>query len=504
MPETLYEPLQRAAFAHGDRPALEFRGRRLSWAELQEASDRVAALLAELEIGAGRRVAFSFRKGPEALIALYGVIRSGATYVPLDPSWPAARIRSICEDAAIDAWVGDYGPPSALALSVALARDPQGTNAIPLSRAGECRALRSAPVPPASGVANVLYTSGSTGRPKGVQITTRSLLHFSQWVVETFGLTAEDRVANHAPYHFDLSTLDIFAAVRAGATMLPLPESSRALPYQAVRFVVDRAVTVWYSVPSALVLMRPKLAGQDVRRLRHVIFAGEVMPKGELQALARELPRASFANLYGPTETNVCTYHRVEAQDLRDDGPLPIGRPIDATRVWILDDDGRPSGGDGPGELLVAGPTVSPGYLGDPALTARRMVPAPDGEGVAYRTGDRVSRRSDGVLQFHGRLDRMIKCRGYRIEPGEIESVLGRHPQVREAAVVPVREGAIDGGIRAYVVGRSGAGAPPSVAELEALCREHLPLHMLPDEWRFCESLARNERGKIDYRALGD
>jgi acyl-coenzyme A synthetase/AMP-(fatty) acid ligase len=284
--------------------------------------------------------------------------------------------------------------------------------------------------------------------------------------------------------------------------MLPVPDRSRLLPYQTARFIAEREVTVWYSVPSALMLMRPKLPAHDASRLRHVLFAGEVMPKAELRALAHALPRASFANLYGPTETNVCTFHRVEDADLRDDGPLPIGRPIDRTRIWILDDEGRPLAGAAPGELLVAGPTVFAGYLGDAELSARRLVPAPDGDGRACRTGDRVSRRPDGALQFHGRLDRMIKCRGHRIEPGEVESVLARHPGVREAAVVAVRGGTLGEGLRAHVA--SGPGTAPSIAELSALCRQHLPAYMVPDAWCFHDALPRTDRGKIDYRALLD
>jgi acyl-coenzyme A synthetase/AMP-(fatty) acid ligase len=231
-----------------------------------------------------------------------------------------------------------------------------------------------------------------------------------------------------------------------------------------------------------------------------VIFAGEVMPKPVLQDLARALPHARLTNLYGPTETNVCTYYRVEAADLDDPGPLPIGEAIADTRLWILDEDGTPQNGEGPGELLVAGPTVTTGYFGDADLTGRKLIPAPDGHGIAYRTGDIVSRRPDGVLLFHGRADRMLKCRGYRIEPGEIEVVLGRHPQVGEAAVLLT--GSPQQGERLLGCVAGTCGAQPAEAELADWCRRSLPAYMIPEVWQFFPALPRTDRGKIDLQQL--
>jgi amino acid adenylation domain-containing protein len=499
MSESLFSLLERAAAAAPAHPAVLFRGREVSYGQLLESSRRIATLLARHGAWPGRCVAFCFRKAPEALAVLFGLIRTGAAYVPLDPSWPRERMEVICREADIDLWVGNVPPGFAACGQVILAA-PNPAPAIPLEAANECAPARGDPAEPARGVANVLYTSGSTGRPKGIEITTRSLLHFGRWAAEYFGLHAGDRVANHAPYTFDLSTLDIFAAVHAGATMCPVPEEVKMLPYQAAKFLAEQRITVWYSVPFALVLMLDKLGAHDTSHLRHVIFAGEVMPKPALRALAAALPRAAFTNLYGPTETNVCTFHRVEAADLPGDEPLPIGRPIDATRTWILDEEGRPRSDGGPGELLVAGPTVTTGYLGDPALTARRLVPAPDGDGLAYRTGDLVSRRSDGVLLFHGRNDRLLKCRGHRIEAGEIETVLCRHPGVREAAVFLVSHPQL--GDRLVVAVAGDPNNRPAAAELIAHCRQALPPYMIPDAWHFFAALPRTDRGKVDLQAL--
>jgi amino acid adenylation domain-containing protein len=514
MSNALYALLQQTAAARPDSLALLFRDRQMSYRQLLDESTRAAALLAMHGARPGRRVAFCFRKSPEALIALFALIRTGATYVPLDPVWPADRAATICRDAGIELWVGNVAPPIPLATVFA---PPLTGPGVALSSA--VHGDGHEPAEPSGGIANILFTSGSTGRPKGIEITARSLLHFSRWVVETFALGPADRLANHAPYSFDLSTLDIFAAVRAGAAMCPVPEEIKGLPYQVARLIAELKITVWYSVPFALTVMLDKLAAHDLGALRHIFFAGEVMPKSTLRALARALPHASLTNLYGPTETNVCTWHAVTPEDLLDDAPLPIGRAISDTRLWIVGEAGQP------GELLVAGPTVTAGYAGDPDLTARRLVPAPDGDGLAYRTGDLVSRRADGVLLFHGRCDRLIKCRGYRIEPGEVEAVLAAHPAVKEAFVFLETDPrpAESVGRPAGSAGRGPAGRPadsgagdrliaciapaspgerPTEAELTAHCRRYLPPAMLPDEWRTLEALPRTDRGKVDLEAL--
>jgi amino acid adenylation domain-containing protein len=492
MSDSLYALLEQAAAAVPDHPAVLFRDRRLSYLQLLDDSTRASALLAEQGARPGRRVAHCFRKSPEALVALFALIRTGCTYVPLDPAWPPDRIRTICRDAGVDLWVGNVAPPFSIPSVFA---PPCTGPGVPLAAAASSFCEVAAPD---GGIANILFTSGSTGRPKGIEITARSLLHFSHWAVDSFAIGPDDRLANHAAYSFDLSTLDIFAAVRAGATMCPVPEEIKGLPYQMVQLIAEKKITVWYSVPFALTLMLDKLSANNLRALRHIIFAGEVMPKPTLRSLAQSLPHAVLTNLYGPTETNVCTYHRVTPEDLVDEGPLPIGQAIADTRLWILDEADQPT--ETAGELVVAGPTVTAGYLNDPTLSARRLMPAPDGEGLAYRTGDLVSRRGDGVLAFHGRRDRMIKCRGYRIEPGEIEAVLAQHPAVKESFVFLASDAASGDRLKACIVCDPQSG--PTEGELAAHCRLYLPPGMLPDEWQTLEALPRTDRGKVDLEAL--
>jgi amino acid adenylation domain-containing protein len=459
MSQSLYALLQESARRFPDRAAVEFGQDRLAYGALLDASDRLAMLLSRHGAMPGVRVAFCFKKSIDAIVAMFAIIRTGAAYVPLDPAWPEERKATICEDAGIRLWVGTDPPRGIQGIDAAIVTNAD-TSSKPLASWRDCEAMRGDAPDPTDGVANILYTSGSTGRPKGVQISTESLQHFSEWGAEYFALTPDDRVSNHAPYNFDLSTFDIFAAVLAGATMCPVPESLKMFPYQMAKWIADSRISVWYSVPSSLVMMqlRGKLADHDLSTLRQVIFAGEVMPKPALQELARLISHAAFTNLYGPTETNVCTYYRVTEEDVQDEGPLPIGRAISETRLWIVNEEVRVVASGESGELLVAGPTVTSGYFGDAELTARRLVPAPDGEGRAYRTGDRVRGRADGALMFEGRIDRMIKCRGHRIEPGEIESVLVRHPLVKEAAVVALPDAVFGNRLKACIA-RAQAGS---------------------------------------------
>ncbi len=508
--ESIFALLIRAADAHGARPAVEFADQTITYHDLLDRSLRLAAALTEAGAAPGAFVAFSFKKSIDAIVAMFAIARTGATYVPLDPTWPVARFQAIRAAAPFDIWTGTVAPPTELGKTSAIfATTTTNETTRTFASIQEIREpLTIDIVPPADDIANVLFTSGSTGIPKGVQITSRSLLHFAKWGVETFGLTSEDRLANHAPYNFDLSTFDIFAAVAAGACMCPIAEQLRMFPYRLAQDIAARGITTWYSVPSALALLvqRGKLADHDLSKMRRILFAGEVMPKPLLRDIAAALPNAELANLYGPTETNVCTWHRVTARDLEDDGPLPIGIPIDNTLAWLIPESSNASDVDTneTGELLIAGPTVTPGYLNDAALTNDKLIAAPDGDGFAYRTGDRCRRDEDGVLHFLGRIDRMIKARGHRIEPGEIEAALETCNGIKEVAVIAVADETFGNRIKACVSFDTNAAIDQNDRQTSLIqfARQRLPSYMVPDLWEIWEYLPRTERGKVDYRAL--
>jgi acyl-coenzyme A synthetase/AMP-(fatty) acid ligase len=337
-------------------------------------------------------------------------------------------------------------------------------------------------------------------------LTHRNARVFVDWVVAEFGLGPDDVLASHAPLHFDLSVLDVFAAAAAGGCVTLVPESLQGIGAALVRFAVQQRVSVWYSVPTALRRMAQADGGLlATSRLRVVAFAGEIYHTSQLRALRQLLPEtAALYNLYGPTETNVCTYHQVTAADLAPDAPEapPIGRPCPYAIVVI---DGAGDPGDvgataEAAELCVGGASVMAGYWNDPAGTEQRLTPPDESGRRFYRTGDLVRQDEAGRLRFVARRDGMVKINGYRVELGEVEAIINRHPDVAEAACAVRDRGTAGSTITAFVVLR--AGADPGVPELLRHCGDYLPRYMVPQEIVPVAALAQTSTGKIDRRSL--
>ncbi len=522
MPRGLAALLSASADANPARPALVLEGRTASYAALADLAGRFAASLVARGVKPGDRVGLWCPKSHEAIAALWGTLGAGAAYVPIDPGAPLARMETLARDAGIAALL--TSPDRAAAAAGALAGldslrglwvtgsppapDSGAGTAAPYVPWAEVEALAPAPAadPGSAGLAYILYTSGSTGVPKGVAHTHASALAFAEWAGDTFALAPEDRVSNHAPFHFDLSTFDLFATARAGASVYPVPARAAMFPAAIARLYTQERLTVWYETPSALALLlrHGRLAEGDLSALRVLLFAGEVMPVPLLRELMALAPRARYANLYGPTETNVCTWHEVTAPP-DPDRPLPIGVPSCGDEAWVLGEGLEPVARGEAGELWVSGPSVMLGYWGDRERTAATLREiAPGGRTVtAYRTGDLVRWSGDGVLLFHGRRDHQIKTRGYRVELGEIESALHAHPGVAEAVVVPVPDPEVGNRLRALVVVRPGTGAaPPGPAALKDHCARTLPRYMVPEFVEFREALPRTASGKVDRAAL--
>jgi amino acid adenylation domain-containing protein len=354
-------------------------------------------------------------------------------------------------------------------------------------------------------LAYILYTSGSTGEPKGVMLSHRNGLAFSTWAVERFAIAPSDRLSNHAPLHFDLSILDVFAAAQAGATLVLVPTQTALFPATLAQLIVDERLSVWYSVPSALILLltHVDLGQLGLDHLRLVLFAGEVFPVKYLRQLRTALPQARLVNLYGPTETNVCTYY--EVTDIPDDRaePFPIGRACENTEVFALNETGALCREGEVGELYARGATIMQGYWGRAEDTARVLIRnplQPHLDDRAYRTGDLVQLEASGDYRFLGRRDNQVKSRGFRIELGEIETALYNHPGVREAAAVAIPDELIGNRIQAFVALHEGADASPS--ELERFCIGALPRYMVPEQITLRPSLPKTSTGKVDRRAL--
>jgi amino acid adenylation domain-containing protein len=485
---TLHALLTDAVRTRPDHVAVVDGGTELTYRELDDRSTALAHRLAGLGVRQGDRVGLLLEKSAATLVAVHGTLKAGAAYVPLAPKQPADRQAHIIAAADIRVVVTAGEPcPGVMVVDLSAPDEP-------------AHPPEALPVTGPDDLAYVLFTSGSTGRPKGVALTHRNALSFVDWAVAEFGVGPADRLANHAPLHFDLAVFDLFAAARAAATVVLVPRSAAAFPRELAEFVQRERITVWYSVPSALhqLASRGGLRPGALPALRLVLFAGEVFPVPQLRALMALVPHAEYANLYGPTETNVCTFHRVPNPLPGSCHALPIGIPVAGVEVTAHAEDGGLVPDGERGELWVRGPTVMRGYLGEAELTSAALRPVPPSGEPAYRTGDLGHRDPDGVWWFAGRRDSQIKSRGYRIELGEIETALHGHPAVVECAVVPVPDDEFGNRIVAHVVVRDGAGA----AELRTYSRKTLPSYMVPSSFELRDSLPRTSTGKVDYQCL--
>jgi len=499
----------------GDRVAVEEpSGRSLTYAELDDRATRLARHLADRGIGAGDRVAFCLRKSLESVVSIFGILKSGAAYVPLDPLAPDDRNLFILEDAGARALVTDAARAQSWAGRLAGKAPPLvafGCASPPSSWPGAAAAADALPAPegecrlPAEDpdrLAYILYTSGSTGKPKGVMLTHRNAESFVRWCVEALPVGREDRFSSHAPFHFDLSVLDLFVPILLGATIVLVPEEVGKDPRRLSALIEEARLSVWYSTPSILTLLVQfgDLARRDARSLRVVLFAGEVFPLKHFRALRAAWPHPAYWNLYGPTETNVCTFHRVpDAIPPDRTQTFPIGRPCSHCRALVVDESLRPAPDGEVGELLIAGPSVFQGYWNLPDRTAAAFFR--DEAGTRwYRTGDLVRRGEAGEFVFHGRRDRMVKRRGYRVELGEIEAALLRHRGLVEAAAVATSPGEGEVAITAFVA-RADA-APLSAVALKRHCAETLPSYMIPDRIVLVGALPKTSTEKVDYPEL--
>jgi amino acid adenylation domain-containing protein len=511
--------------ANPAKPALVSSDRVVTYEELRRGATGIASALSGAGVGPGSRVGVWMDKTPLAVESLLGVLLAGAAYVPLDPRSPWQRTRTIAQDCQLAALVADAprlpvlrsvlddlkcpaprllimdGPDGPDSSQLAEAAGGRAWESLQAARARPGRSLR---YPAPDDLAYILYTSGSTGTPKGVAHTHASGGAFVDWFRNRFSTGPGDVFSSHAPFHFDLSIADLWAALASGATIRVLSSLEAMLAPYLARMLGKWEITVWYSVPSILVAMlEAGLASTPPETLRLLLFAGEVFPTPHLRRLRQALPRAELFNLFGPTETNVCTYYQVPAE-LPEHGsaPIPIGRGCENLETFVIDDEGHEVRAPGrEGTLWARGGNLMTGYWADPERTARMLQPDPRGrEGLACCTGDRVRLLPSGDYEFLGRRDHMIKTRGYRVELGEIEAALVAHADVLEAVATPLPDPALGNRIVATVVLRAGGQA--DAGALGVHCSERLPSYMVPERIELVPEMPRTSSGKADRGAL--
>jgi L-proline---[L-prolyl-carrier protein] ligase len=480
-----------------DRVAVEGSDGKLTYREIDRLANRFARILSASGIESGDRVGIHLPRGGRGIAAMIGALRAGAVYVPLDPSSPPARMALIAKDCGLhhvviapsllSSWLAsgvvepvrhfylsaEGGPTAASPAHVHAWSEVQGQGESPVDR----------PAGSLDDLAYLLYTSGSTGVPKGVMLSHRNALAFVDWAADLIGLSDTDRVASVAPFHFDLSVFDIWSSLSRGATIVIVDEATVVSGRRMLDRITSSSITVWYSVPSALVLMLETggLAERGAPSLRTVFFAGEVFPMKHLRAVMGAIPKARFFNLFGPTETNVCLAYEVPAPPPADANAIPIGRPSCGDVASIVDPEGREVAEGEVGELFVEGPTVMLGYW-----DAGRRTPAKH----PYPTGDLVSRRPDGEIMYHGRRDHMVKIHGFRVELGEVEAALHDHRGIKEAIAFAHEQQLV-----AVIVPSTD---DVSVLDVKRHCAQRLPRYMIPADVRLVEAMPRTSSGKTD------
>lgn len=492
----LHELVEGAASRRPQDPAIVFDGAVTTLGRLNSAANRLARRLRALGVGPGSFVPVCAERSPEQVVGLLAALKAGGAYVPFDAGLPAGRLAGM---------LADLKPAVALAERRLVCSIPMaGVTLVEIEEAWEGPGGGSdadlEPLATPDDLAYVMFTSGSTGRPKGVMVPHRAIVNRIRWAQERYPIEPGDRVLHNASFGFDIAAWEVFGPLLAGAPVVIPREGEHKDPASLVRLMRDERVSVAHFVPSMLrpLLEEPGIAG--CRALRAVFCGGEGMGRDLHDRFFEKLPGRTLAHFYGPTEAAISCLHWNCAPGLAP-GAVPIGGPVANMRVYLLDAALHAVPAGVPGEICIGGAGLAPGYLARPDLTAERFVPDPiSGETGArlYRTGDVGRFRADGAIEFLGRADHQIKIRGHRIEPGEIETVLERMPNVASAVAVARGEDA-DRRLIAYVVRE---GEIPGEAEMRAELRRSLPGYMVPAAIVALDKMPLGPNGKVDRSAL--
>ncbi|MCL4522494.1 MAG: amino acid adenylation domain-containing protein [Acidobacteria bacterium] len=493
-------------------------GSSITYRQLNEQADRVAAFLVRRGVQPGDRVGLLLPKSKEGVTAIFGILKARAAYVPADYTAPATRLRAIYADCQVRAIfihasvlaVLAEAPPEArpdtivvLGCSAADAR-AQGLDAVVdweevLSEQSRVDTSTSRSL---DDLAFILYTSGSTGIPKGVMLSQRNATSLAEWASSVYQPSQEDRFSNHPPFHFDMSVQDLYPAIKHAAALYLVSEELGKDPRQLALFISENRLTIWYSTPSILTMLAEygNLRKVSLDSLRIVGFAGEVFPVKHLRKLVDLVPHPAYYNFYGPTETNVCTFASIpKPVPANRTEPFPIGPACYHCTPLVLDQNGAEVNPGEEGLLYISGPSVFLGYWNRPKENAAAFL---ERNGRRwYNTGDVVREDKELGFIYLGRRDRMVKRRGFRIELDDVQSGLYRHKGLREVAVIAVPDA--DSGVKiiAYLSAHDPA-KKPSIIELKTFCNQELPYYMSPDVFIYLDALPRTSTDKVNFPAL--
>lgn len=517
----LYEVFARQAALRPDAPAVTDGREDLTYRQLAERADRLAAAILREVPGPGARVGLCLRRGNDVVVCVLAVLRAGCAYVPLDPSYPADRVRYMARDAAVDLVLTDHDTDPAvlpdagrvLALDPALWRDDAPV-------AGEVTVTPDMP-------AYVIYTSGSSGRPKGVVVSHRNVTALLESCEKVLDTGEDDVWTLFHSYCFDFSVWEMWGALSHGATLVVVPADVARSPEATLDLLRERRVTVLNQVPSVFRYLSRAPAGETLP-VRYVIFGGETVDVEAVRAWrGTHGPATEFVNMYGITETTVfstCRHipaHEIDgtpAADGDDESPDPlpdpalnIGLPLDGFELALLTDEGKVADPGQVGEIHLAGPQLAIGYLDRPELTAERYptLTLPGREPRRYyRTGDLATARYDGTMEYAGRADDQVKINGYRIETGEVETALRGTPGVADVVVVAATSRIGERMLVAFYTTAPGGGEDGTAdglpQRLAERARAALPSFMVPGRFVAVPEMPLSPSGKTDKRALAE
>ncbi|MEL6524083.1 MAG: amino acid adenylation domain-containing protein [Chloroflexota bacterium] len=502
-----------------DKPVMRYLDTQLTYAELSQRSNQLANFLEERGSQRRDRIGIFLNKSLETSIAVYGIMKSGGAFIPLDPQSPKSRLLDIIRKTGMKCVISQPDKKKILAqvaeeespLEYVIGIDTDDDIGVPTYSWDDVAQFPDNTMPNLhliqDDLAYILFTSGSTGAPKGMMHTHATGMSYVHMSTDLYDVRPDDVLGNHSPLHFDMSTFEYLTGPNIGTTTIVVPESYTLFPANLTQLMQDERMTFWYSVPFALIqiVLRGVLEKRDLSSFRWIMYGGEPFPPNYLAELMKHLPNAQISNVYGPAETNQVSYYTIPDPDtwVDPEANMPIGTFVPNLEGLVLDDDDSIVEDGEVGELVVRTPRMTKGYWGRPDLNARvffRREIMPDFEEVYYRTGDLVKLRDDGLYDFLGRKDHQVKVRGYRVELLEVENAMASHDAVEEGAAYALKND--DGSDYIEVAVIVAKEATLTVDELIAHMNDRLPHYAVPSKVKFMDSFPRTGSDKVDRRGL--